>query len=524
MIRISNIKCSVTENNEHTFLINKIQKILKIKENDIKDFKISKKSIDARKKDNVQYVYSVDLTVPNENRYLKYKDISLIKPFNYSIERKKSNSRPVIVGFGPAGMMAGLVLSKAGLNPIIIERGKEADERKKDIESFFENRILNPSSNIQFGEGGAGTFSDGKLTTGIKDPRCRYVLEEFVNNGAPNEILYHQKPHVGTDKLIELVKNIRKKIIALGGEIHFNSLVTDISIKNDCIKEITVKNGERTFTLETNFVIFAVGHSARDTFKMLNEKNVAMQSKPFSVGVRIEHNQEFINKAMYGNFHKYLPPADYKLFAHLPNGRSIYTFCMCPGGYVVGAASEKNHIVTNGMSYYSRNGENANSALLVGVYPSDYPSESVLSGIEFQKDLEHKAYIAGGKNYNAPAQTVKDYINNTVTKQFGNIIPTYRPGIQFSNINDIFPEYINESIKIGLTELNKKLNGFACDDAVLTAPETRSSSPVRILRDEKYMSSVYGLIPCGEGCGYAGGIMSAAVDGIRCAETVINLI
>lgn len=527
MLRLVNIKLPADKKITKEILLKKASKILRIPKNKIKKINISKQSIDSRNKKAVLYVLSADVELINKNdeKYaLKQKNVFEVKPFCYEIPKKNSDIKPIVIGFGPAGMLASLILAKSGLKPIVFERGKSVENRQKDIEFFFKTGILNTESNIQFGEGGAGTFSDGKLTTGIKDKRINYVLEEFVKAGAPKEILYLSKPHIGTDKLIHMVKNIRKQIEELGGKIYFEHKLEDIIIKNNKISEVVIKNEKELFSVNTDNIILAIGHSARDTFEMLAKKPILILQKPFSVGVRIEHNQEMINKSQYGEFAKYLPSADYKLAVHLKNGRSAYTFCMCPGGYVVAAASEEKMLVTNGMSYYSRNGKNSNSALLIGVYPSDFKSDSPLSGVEFQRNLEHKAYIAGGGNFSAPIQTVGDILADKKSSEIFDIKPTYAPNTTPADMSKIFPDYIYESIKMGITEMDKKINGFAYKGAVLTAVESRSSSPVRIERSDSLSSSVEGIYPCGEGCGYAGGIVSAAVDGIKCAEAIIEKI
>lgn len=518
MLKISNIKISVREKITDELIINKVKKILRC--HNIKYAEIVKKSVDARDKSNVFYNLSVEVNIENEEKYLNIKNVSKAKRTEYFIPKAGSFEKsPVIIGFGPAGMLAGLTLARAGAKPVIFERGYAVEERQKAIKGFWELRKLDTKSNVQFGEGGAGTFSDGKLTTGIKDVRCRYVLEEFVKFGAPKEILYEAKPHIGTDKLVNVVRNIREEIISLGGEIHFDSRVSDIVIENGKVKAVVVNDRE----YDCDNVIMAIGHSARDTFEMLFKKGVDMIQKPFAMGVRIEHSQEMINKAQYGEFAKYLPAADYKLVAHLPNGRSAYTFCMCPGGVVVGAGSESESVVTNGMSYYKRDGENANSALLIGINTEDFGSDYVLAGVDMQRKLEKKAYIAGGSNYNAPVQKVGDFLNKKASVGAGNVVPSYKPGVTYTDIRNVFPEFMNESFELALMEMDKKIKGFACDDAIMTAVESRSSSPVRITRGESFMSTnVEGLYPCGEGCGYAGGIMSAAVDGVKCAEAVLG--
>ncbi len=527
MLRLTNIKIPVNTEITQNILIKKAAKILKLSPDKIKNVSVSKKSIDSRDKKAVLYVLSVDAELFEKNlekRCLALKNVSEIKYTNYEVVKKSSSSRPVVIGFGPAGMLCALVLSKAGLKPIVFERGGKVEKRQKDIESFFKTGILNTNSNVQFGEGGAGTFSDGKLTTGTKDKRQSYVLSEFVKAGAPKEILYLAKPHIGTDKLIPMVKNIRKQIEELGGEIFFEHKLEDIIIKNGKLSQLVIKNNNEIFSICADYAVLAIGHSARDTFEMLLKKPVVISPKPFSVGVRIEHNQQMINKSQYGDFDQYLPAADYKLAVHLKNGRSVYTFCMCPGGYVVAAVSEKNCLVTNGMSFYLRDGVNANSALLVGVYPSDFLSDDPLGGVSFQRKLENKAYIAGGGGYCAPVQMVDDILNDRKSSKFYDIKPTYRPNTAFSDMREIFPDYIYESLKMGIAEMDKKINGFAYGGAVLTAVESRSSSPVRIERNDELCSAVKGLYPCGEGCGYAGGIVSAAVDGIKCAEAIIERI
>ncbi|MCD8089496.1 MAG: hypothetical protein LUD81_02550 [Clostridiales bacterium] len=514
MLRISNVKISVKEQLSEDLLKGLLSKKLKCK---VKAVKIFRKSIDARKKTDVFYNLTLDFSAENEERLLKRQGITRVKELSYNIKKVEANFRPVVVGFGPGGFTAGLYLAEAGLKPIILERGDRADIRKKRVEAFFKTGVLDTESNVQFGEGGAGTFSDGKLNTGINDPRISYVLKTFVKFGAPEEILYSAKPHVGTDKLICVVQNIRKRIEALGGEVYFNKKVTGIKTKGG--KLTAVVCGDEAFNTEA--AVFAIGHSARDTFKFLCDSGLPMEQKSFSVGFRIEHSQEFINRAQYGSFAKYLPAADYKLFTHLEGGRGVYTFCMCPGGYVVGAASEEGGVVTNGMSNSGRDGENANSAVLVSVGPEDFGLESPLAGMEFQKALEGKAYVLGGKNYFAPAQNVEDFLLGKATSRLRGVKPTYKPGVAAADFKDLFPGYLYEALRQGLSVFDKKLRGFGAD-GVLTAVESRSSSPVRLLRDRESLESlgVKGLYPCGEGAGYAGGIMSAAVDGLKCAEKI----
>lgn len=515
MLRISNIKLSLEEDEKS--LKNRIMHKYKIKE--IKKFRISKKSIDARKKDDVHYVYSVDIKTENDKKYVG-KNIQPVKNKKYLFPKGHKKDKPVvIVGMGPAGLMCGLTLVRNGYKVIMLERGKCVEDRKKDVDLFWKTGTLNTDSNVQFGEGGAGTFSDGKLTTGISDFRISYVLDEFYKHGAPEEILYLAKPHIGTDNLYKMVKNIRREIIDLGGDVRFLSALSELVIENDKITAVKVKSPEGEYKIETNHVVLAIGHSARDTFEMLKAKNVPMEQKNFSIGARIEHSQEMINKSQYGENCKKLGAADYKIAVHLDNGRSAYTFCMCPGGFVVASASEAGGVVTNGMSYFDRDGDNANSALLVNVTPSDFGSDDVLAGMYMQREIERKAFKAGGSNYNAPAQRVGSFLGKEETD--GGILPTYRPGVTWTQLDKVLPEFIIETMREAIVKMDKKLHGFADSNAVLTAPETRSSSPVRIVRNsETLQSEIAGLFPCGEGAGYAGGITSAAVDGVKAAEMV----
>ena len=525
MIRVNNIEIPLEFNfdNISEYIINKY----KLNKNEIENITLSKKSVDARKKNNIHFVISIDIEAKNERSILKkIKNSTIIEKYNYRINKINTvNKRPVVVGFGPAGIFVSLILAESEAKPIILERGGNVDERQSAVEKFWETGELNENCNVQFGEGGAGTFSDGKLTTGINDKRIKYILEVLVKFGAPKEILYLSKPHIGTDKLRLVVKNIRDYIISLGGEVKFNCKFTDFEIKDNSISKIEYESGCNKYQIETDNLILAVGHSARDVFKMLYDKNINLSQKNFSMGLRIEHLRKDINKAMYGEYadNKALKSADYKLAVHLKNGRSVYTFCMCPGGVVVAAASEKNKLTVNGMSYYSRDEENSNSALLVGISPSDFNSEHPLAGMYLQQQIEEKAYIAGGSNYNAPITTVKDFLNDTLPAKLGKVKPSYKPGVTFAQPQQYLPDYICDSLKIGIKEFGKKIKGFDCDDAILTGIESRSSSPIRIDRNEEYQSiTVQGLYPCGEGAGYAGGIMSAAADGIKCAEKIIE--
>lgn len=527
MIELLNLKIDIDldENQIKSLVASK----LKINERAIKKIVFLKKSIDARKKDNVFYSASIGVeTDLNEQKVLKNaknKEARIyVEPENLNIVPVKNPPKnpPVVCGAGPAGLFCAYILARTGLKPVLIERGADADTRSKEIEKFFKTGVLNVKTNVQFGEGGAGTFSDGKLNTNIRDYRCREVLKTFYECGGPEEILYIAKPHLGTDNLVNIVKNLRNKIIRLGGKVQFNTTLTDITYKDNKITEITVENNGALYNIATDQLIIATGHSARDIFEMLKKHNVSMEKKPFSVGVRIEHNQEDISKSQYGESYKKLPPADYKLAVHLDSGRSVYTFCMCPGGQVVAAASEEGHLVVNGMSVFARDKENANSALLVNVEPSDFPEDDILAGIDFQQRYEKAAYKIGGSNYKAPAQLVGDFLKDKPSIKQGRITPTYPLGVTWCNIKDCLPDFVSKSIKEALPEFNKKIKGFSDPDAVLTGVETRSSSPVRVLRDENLESSIKGIYPCGEGAGYAGGIMSAAVDGIKVALEIIS--
>lgn len=528
MIRINEIKLSLDD--DESLLKSKAAKILKINEKYIESYTIFKKSVDARKKDDVHFTYALDVVITLDEEQILNKcksgKVQIVKPYHYELPQNKRTSqfRPIVVGFGPAGMLAGLILAQAGAMPIILERGKDIDARQRDVNEFWTKRKLDEESNVQFGEGGAGTFSDGKLTTGIKSPYIRKVLEELYEAGAPEEILYSSKPHIGTDRLAIVVKNIRKKIERLGGEVRLESKLDKLYTANGAIQGVSYTHrGERT-DIETDSVIMAIGHSARDTVELLYKLGVEIIQKPFSVGARIEHPQSLINKAQYGKFanHPKLGAADYKLSCHGLHERGAYTFCMCPGGTVVAAASEKEGVIVNGMSSLARDGENANSALLVGIEPKDFPSEHPLAGIYYQREIEHKAFLLGGSDYKAPAQLVGDFLQGKQSTQLGSVQPTCPTGVTLTNLDEVLPQKVSATMKDAIVQMDKKLNGFNMYDAVLTAPETRSSSSVRILRDEFLECNIQGIYPCGEGAGYAGGIVSAAVDGIKCAHSVLS--
>ena len=521
MLRLENIK--IYENLTEEDVVRKSCEKYKLDFNKVTKFVIYKRSIDARNKDNIFYNYTVDIKytgkIPKGIKEVPEEKFEL----NIDVKRK-SNVRPVIIGAGPAGLFCALILAQKGIKPIVIEQGKKVQDRKRDIDEFLETGKLITTSNVQFGEGGAGTFSDGKLTTGVNNPLGRIVLKEFVNFGAPSQIMYVSKPHIGTDNLILTIENMRENIISLGGEFLFESKVVDFGIENNVLKSITYKDlkSNELKTIKTDSAVFAIGHSARDTFEKMYEKGLNLEKKNFSVGVRIEHKQSMINESQYGNKTKLkLPPAEYKLAYH-GEDRSCYTFCMCPGGTVMASSSDEGEIVTNGMSKFARDGENANSAVLVSVTPDDFEGESPLEGIYFQRDLEMKAFKLGGNNFYAPIQKVGDFLNDRPTTFIGEVKPTYKPGVTMCNLQEIMPDYVIKTMKEGLLDFDRKIKGFASDDAILTGLETRSSSPVRIVRDiESLESNIKGIYPCGEGAGYAGGIMTAAMDGIKCAIQIL---
>ncbi len=496
----------------------------------LRGFTVARRGYDARKKSEIVFVYTLDVEVADEalvlQRFSDDRHVSPAPDTAYQFVARAPaglKTRPVIIGTGPCGFMAGLILAQMGFKPLILERGKEVRQRTKDTWGLWRNHKLDPESNVQFGEGGAGTFSDGKLHTQIKDPRHlgMKVLREFVKAGAPEEILYVSKPHVGTFRLVGMVEKIRAEIIRLGGEFRFESRVTDIEIVDRQVRGVTLASGER---IASDHVILAIGHSARDTFQMLFERGVYIEAKPFSIGFRIEHPQALIDQCRFGRFagHPDLGAADYRLVHHCRNGRTVYSFCMCPGGTVVAATSEEGRVVTNGMSQYSRNERNANSGIVVGITPEDFPSRHPLAGIELQRQLESRAFELGGHNYDAPAQLVGDFLAGRPSTALGSVQPSYTPGVHLTDLSTALPDYAIAAIREALPAFDQQIKGFAMKDAVLTGVETRTSSPVRIKRNrDDYQSlNTQGLYPAGEGAGYAGGILSAAIDGIEVAEAV----
>lgn len=523
MIRLNNINLSVAASEEE--LYKKTAKLLRIRPADLTEVQVVKQSIDARKKNDVHMVYCVNAVVADEKGVMsrvRDKKVSLLPEVSYQFPKpaRKTAQMPVVVGMGPAGLFAALYLARNGIPSIVLERGEPVEKRERHVERFWQTGELCPSSNVQFGEGGAGTFSDGKLTTGTHDGRIHTVLETLVGAGAPADVAYSFRPHVGTDILRKVVKNIRLELIQRGCDVRFGHRLSGISIEGDTLKDIEVTTEEGVYSIETDSLILAPGHSARDTFQLLKDVGVPMHPKPFAIGVRIEQKQEIISRAQYGEFWNRLPPSDYRLSCHLPTGRSAFSFCVCPGGQVVASASEEGLLVTNGMSLRARDGENINGGFLVNVTPEDFGSTDPLAGVVFQQKWERAAYLAGGGGYIAPAQLVGDFLQKRPSSGGGEVKPTYRPGVKWTEIDGTLPNFVTDTLRDALPLFDQKVKGFAAPDAVLTGVETRSSSPVKIPRDESFQCAIRGIYPCGEGCGYAGGIVSAAVDGVRIAEAV----
>ena len=524
MLRIQSLDLPVGEGMEE--LKKRAGKLLGVSPDVFTAFSLVRRSVDARKKSDIHLVCTVDVALPHEKAVLRRSGDKVIPappvtPYCFPQVTRTSSLRPVVVGMGPAGLFAALFLARAGLPPVILERGRPVEERTADVTRFWAGGPLDPNSNVQFGEGGAGTFSDGKLTTGIKDGRIPAVLEVLVSHGAPEDIMWSHKPHIGTDVLREVVKSIRQELLDRGAEIRFSHTFTSLDIRNGTVAGLSVLTPAGEYGMEADAVVLAPGHSARDTFAALHAQGVVMEQKPFAIGVRIEHKQEWVSRGQYGDVWDKLPPPDYKLAWHLPNGRSAFTFCVCPGGEVVAAASEAGGLVTNGMSHRARDGGNINGGFLVGVAPGDFGSSHPLAGVDFQRRWEQAAFRQGGGDFCAPVQRVEDFIRGLPSGRVGQVLPTYRPGVRPTTLEGTLPPYVLDTLRGALPVFDRKLSGFASPDALLTGVETRSSSPVRITRDENLRSvGLCGLYPCGEGAGYAGGILSAAVDGIRVAEQV----
>lgn len=522
MIKVRQIKVDVKKDSYYEVKLRCAEK-LKVRVEEIQDMILCKKSIDARDKENVCYVYEVNVLIVDEKKYTrrKNKDIDKYKEIKYKkikVGNENLEHRPIIVGSGPSGLFAALLLAEYGYRPLVLERGEKVDERIKTVEEFWNTGKLNPESNVSFGEGGAGTFSDGKLNTMVNDKegRIKKIFDTFIKCGAPSDIAIDSKPHVGTDVLRDVIINLRNMIIFLGGEIRYNSCVTDVEVIDGSIKSVLINNSER---IESDVCIFAIGHSARDTIEMLYNKGIFMCSKAFAVGVRIQHPQSLINESQYGKFSKYLPNASYKLTHNASNKRGVYSFCMCPGGYVVNSSCEEGHLMINGMSYNDRNSGNANSAIVVTVGPDDFGPDP-MDGIEYQRKLECLAYRKG--NGKIPVQLLKDYIDGKVSDEFLSVKPLFKGEYSFADLNDIFPYYVNEALKEGIINFDKKIKGFAMDDAILAGIESRTSSAVRVNRNEECVSNIEGIYPCGEGCGYSGGIITSCIDGIKVSEKIIR--
>jgi len=525
MLRLTNLSAPLDYTDSSLRLL--ILQKLKLSPDQLLSFRVSRRSVDARNKSDVHFVLSVDLSLKNEQSALRHAKClaPVSNPRPIKLPSVRFDRPPLIVGAGPAGLFAALTLAKAGANPVLIERGKPVDRRTQDVLLLQQHGDLDPDSNVQFGEGGAGAFSDGKLTCGIKSPHVRSILETFVAHGAPAEILIDQKPHIGTDRLKGVVSSIREEILALGGTVLFETRLEELLIRGEHIEGavLTHKGDRREFLTDT--LLLCIGHSARDTVQKLFTQGLRMEQKPFAIGIRIEHSRRMIDRSQYGAFagHPALGAASYKLICHTPDGRGVYTFCMCPGGEVIAAASQPGGVVTNGMSRHARDGENSNSALLVGVRPEDFGDPHPLAGFVFQRSIEKAAFRAGGGAFRAPAQRVGDFLADKPTASFGSITPSYRPGVTPADLQAVLPAFISQNLKKGIRAMNAQLSGFADPDAVLTGPETRSSSPVRFSRSATgEAENLHGLFPVGEGAGYAGGIVSAAADGITAALNALE--
>ena len=523
MLRIDNLKLAPGE--AEALLRQKAAKILRVSPDKLREFHILRKSIDAR--EGLWFVYAVAVTIDGEDAILRRgrdKRVSVYAPKCYTLPAPVRSPvlPPVVVGAGPAGLFAALVLAHCGMKPILLERGQPVEQRQKDVEAFWRSGTLDTESNVQFGEGGAGAFSDGKLNTGTRDIRHRWIMEQMVRCGAPETILYDAKPHVGTDMLHITLRNLRRELLELGADIRFGHRLSGIHVEDSQLTALTVEGIDGCYTLPCRHTILALGHSARDTFEMLYHAGLHMEPKPFAVGVRIEHLQSDMDAAQYKQYasHPGLPASTYKLACHLPNGRSAFSFCVCPGGQVVAAASEENRLVTNGMSEYARDRENINGALLVNVTPEDFGSDDPLAGVAFQRKIEEAAFRLSGGSYRAPCQRVEDFLQGRPTAAPGKVQPSYLPDVRYTDLHDCLPDFVAETIAMALPILGQKIAGYDSPDALLTAVESRSSSPVRMVRDDNYESNIRGLYPCGEGAGYAGGILSAAADGMRCAEKI----